>query len=52
MPGAKVIVRMVSAWGDRKAAVSAVGRATLVRPVQVSADRGLVFVLVKGLVLV
>jgi hypothetical protein len=33
MPIAKVIVRTVPAWGDRKVVGGAVGRATPVRPV-------------------
>jgi hypothetical protein len=52
MARAKAIVRTVLAWGDRKAAGSAADRATQVRPVQVWADRGLVFMPVKSLVLV
>jgi hypothetical protein len=52
MPRAKAIVRTVPAWGDRKDAGGAAGRATPVSPVQVWADRGLVFVPVKSLVLV
>jgi hypothetical protein len=51
MPRAKE-KRMVPAWGDRKAAGGAASRATPVRPVQVWAERGLVFVPVKSLVLV
>jgi hypothetical protein len=33
MPRAKAIVRMVPAWGERKAAGGAIGQATPVRPV-------------------
>jgi hypothetical protein len=33
MPRAKAIVRTVPAWGDRKVAGGAAGRAPLVRPV-------------------
>jgi hypothetical protein len=50
---AKASVRTVPAWGERKAVGGAVGRATLVRPVQAwtgnSSD--LVLVQVRGLVL-
>jgi hypothetical protein len=52
MPRAKAILRMVPAWGDRKAAGGDVGQATPVRLVQVWADTGLVFVLVMSLGLV
>jgi hypothetical protein len=52
MPRAKASVRTVPAWGERKAAGGVAGRATPVRPVQVWADRGLVFVPVMSLGLV
>jgi hypothetical protein len=52
MPRAKAIVRMVLAWGDLKVAGGAAGRATPIRPVQVWANRGLVFVLARRLSLV
>jgi hypothetical protein len=39
MPRAKAIVRTVPAWGERKVADGAAGRATPVRPVQVWADK-------------
>jgi hypothetical protein len=52
MPRAKVIVRTVPAWGGRKVAGGAAGLSTPVRPVQVSADRVLFFVLVRRLGLV
>jgi hypothetical protein len=35
MPRAKVIVRMVPAWGEKNVVGGATGRATPVRPVQV-----------------
>jgi hypothetical protein len=47
MPRAKAIVRTVPAWGDRKVAGGAAGRSTPIRPVQVWADRILIFVLVR-----
>jgi outer membrane biosynthesis protein TonB len=40
MPRAKAIVRTVLAWRDRKAAGSAAGRATLVRPVRHTGHTG------------
>jgi hypothetical protein len=43
---------MVPAWGDRKVAGGAAGRATPVKPVQVWADSELVFVVVWMLILV
>jgi hypothetical protein len=43
---------MVPAWGDRKVAGGAAGRATPVKPVQVWADSELVFVVVRMLILV
>jgi hypothetical protein len=49
MPRAKVSVRTVPAWGERKAAGGVAGRATLVRPVQVWTDSTLSFVLVQML---
>jgi hypothetical protein len=49
MPRAKAIVRTVLTWGEQKAASGAAGWATPVRPVQVWADRGLVFVPVMSL---
>jgi hypothetical protein len=52
MPRAKVSVRTVPAWGERKAAGGAAGRATPVRPVQVWVDRGLGFMPVMSLGLV
>jgi hypothetical protein len=44
MPRAKASVRTVPAWAERKAAGAIAGQATLVRPVLVWADRGLIFV--------
>jgi hypothetical protein len=59
MPRAKVIVRTVLAWGDRKAAGGAAGRPTPVRPVRHTGQtgaglgrQGLVFVPMKSLGLV
>jgi hypothetical protein len=52
MPRAKVSVRTVPAWGERKAAGGAAGRGTPVRLVQVWADKGLVFVPVVSIGLV
>jgi hypothetical protein len=52
MPRAKAIVRTVRAWGDRKVADGAAGRATPVRPVQVWAEWVLVSMLAKRLDLV
>jgi hypothetical protein len=59
MPRAKVIVRTVPAWGDRKVAGGAAGRATsvkpvhyTVRPVQVWTDRELAFMVMKMLDLI
>ena len=52
MPRAQASVRTVPAWGDRKAAGAAAGRATPVRPVQVWADSESGFVLVRMLGLV
>jgi hypothetical protein len=43
---------MVPAWGDRKVAGGATGRATPVKPVQVWTDSKLVFVVVRMLILV
>jgi hypothetical protein len=43
---------MVPAWGDRKVADGAAGRATPVKPVQVWTDSELVFVVVRMLILV
>jgi hypothetical protein len=40
MPRAKVIVRIVSAWGERKAVGGAVARATPVRPVRGTGQTG------------
>jgi hypothetical protein len=51
MPRAKAIVRTVLAWGERKVAGGAAGQATPVRPVQVWADRVLVSVLARRIVL-
>jgi hypothetical protein len=52
MPRAKVSVRTILAWGERKAAGGVAGWATLVRLVQVWADKRLVFVPVISLGLV
>jgi hypothetical protein len=52
MPRAKASVRIVLAWGEGKAVGGAAGRATPIRPVQVWADRGLVFVPMVSLGLV
>jgi hypothetical protein len=52
MPKAKVILKTIPAWGDRKAVGGADGRATPVRPMQLWADRGLVFVPMTSLGLV
>jgi hypothetical protein len=52
IPRAKVIVRTISAWGDRKVASKAASRAPPIRPVQVWADNSLVFLLVRMLDLV
>jgi hypothetical protein len=49
MPRAKAIVRTVPTRGDRNATGGAAGRVTPVRPVQVWADRGLVFMPVMSL---
>jgi hypothetical protein len=53
MPRAKASVRTVPAWGERKAAGGAAGRATPVRPVQawIGSTLGFVVVKVLGLVL-
>jgi hypothetical protein len=53
MPRAKVSVRTVPAWGERKAVGGAAGRATPVRPVQswTCSSSGFVLVQVGGLVL-
>jgi hypothetical protein len=40
MPRAKAIVRTVPAWGDRKVAIGAAGRATPVRPVHYTGQTG------------
>jgi hypothetical protein len=40
MPRAKAVVRTVPAWGDRKVAGGAVGRATPVRPVHYTGQTG------------
>jgi hypothetical protein len=42
MPRAKGSVRTVPAWGERKAAVGVVGRATPVRPVRGTGPNGAV----------
>jgi hypothetical protein len=52
MPRAKASVRIVPAWGERKAVGGVAGRATLVRPVQVWIDSILGFVLIQMLGLV
>jgi hypothetical protein len=52
MHRAKVIVRMVPAWGDRKVAGGAVGGAPPVKPMLVWAGSGLSSVLVRMLGLV
>jgi hypothetical protein len=52
MPRAKASVRTISAWGERKAAGGAAGRATPVRPVQAWIGNSLGFVLVQVLGLV
>jgi hypothetical protein len=52
MPRAKASVRTVPAWGERKAAGGAAGRATSVRPVRVWTGRTVGFVLVRMLGLV
>jgi hypothetical protein len=52
MPRAKASVRTILAWGERKAAGGVADRATLVRLVQVWADKRLVFVPVISLGLV
>jgi hypothetical protein len=53
MPRAKVSVRTVPAWGERKAVGGAASRATSVRPVQAwtGSSPGFVLVQVRGSVL-
>jgi hypothetical protein len=52
MPKAKVIVRTVPAWGERKAAGGVASQATPVRPVQVWTNNTLGFMLIQMLGLV